>query len=160
MRTKLGSKILATILLATILLAAMGAASATVGGKKPAASPTRLVSHMAAIVPGQSAQVNIVNWADTSANLEVALLGDDGKPLFDTTVQIDPGQSFSDAFGYICCGGSRVEVRGLVQPADAKGNTNMDQVVATLEVFDTKTGTTGFILPYVLLPAIRAGGSE
>jgi hypothetical protein len=144
MKSKLGLKIIGAI-----LLVAMGAAWTTAGGKKAAA-----------IVPGQSAQVNVVNWGDSTASVEIALLGTDGKPLFDTTEQIGPGQSFSDSFGYICCGGSRIEIRGLVQSADPKGNSNMDQVVATLEVFDTKTGTTGFILPYVLLPAIQTGGGE
>ena len=155
MKSKLGLKIIGAV-----LLAAMGAAWTAAGGRKASANPARLVSHMAAIVPGQNAQVNVVNWGDSTANVEIALFGTDGKPLFDTTEQIGPGQSFSDSFGYICCGGSRIEVRGLVQSAGSKGNTNMDQVVATLEVFDTKTGTTGFILPYVWLPAIQTGGGQ
>lgn len=92
-------------------------------------------------------------------NVEAALLGDDGKPLLDTTISIGPGQSFSTELGYSCCQGAGLASSCAAWSvlSDPSGKTNLNQVVANLEVFDDKSGTTSMILPYILLPAVQTG---
>jgi hypothetical protein len=141
------------------LIAALTAPWTAAGGKKPPTVPERLVSNMIAITQGQTAQINIVNWGDGTVDLEAVLLGDDGKPLLDTTTSILPGQSFSTTFQWPCCGIPRVELRGLVLSNDPSGKTSLDRVIANIEIFDEKVGATSILLPYILLPAIRPSGA-
>jgi hypothetical protein len=144
-----------------VLITAMGATFTAATGKKASAVAPRLVSNTVAIIQGQTAQINIVNWGDGIVNVEASLLGADGKPLLDTAASIGPGQTFSTHFQWPCCGGGdfrRVELRGLVSLADTSGKTNLDLVVANLEIVDDQSGATALLLPYVLLPAIQPGG--
>lgn len=140
-----------------IALIAMVTAGAVWGATSASASLnfTRTTG-MFGINHTQTARINLVNLEDRAfvpcVRVEMLFIDGDGNILAQKVYEVDAGKSaFMDVRGseIIERGGNRAQIRAEVRFVGTPDTRLSDQCIPTVEVFDSESGETRFLLPAV-----------
>ena len=94
------------------------------------------------LTPGQTARIAIINLGDRGCQGSVAWFSLDGAQLKFGSGDIAPGQVRGLDFEAVLP--ARVEIRAVLTLEDPGARACADQVIPSIEVFDTDTGKTTF----------------
>ena len=168
MRSRVPAAFAACVTVAAILVSAVAPSRAVAD-----ASGTLQATSLIGLARGEAASLNFTNVSREVVQAALVFLDRDGRRLKASRARVSPGQSLSLglSFGEVATPRDvRVQIRVIVlaqppdpdaQPPDPDADPPTERMLASLEVFDERTGKSayGLLLPAVPISATGGAGA-